>query len=480
MKTMKRTTNTIICVIMALTLFNITACKKVSSFDYPPSVGTAYDILKNDNTYSTFFAAIVRSGLGDLFQGNDAYTIYAPTNTAITNEGYTTAQLNTMLLPDLTVFVKSHIVSGSTDVTSINGSLQQTTLAGTSITVKKIGSRVYVNGGDITNPSIPVKNGFLNIATTVLTVKTDLLTALNAYNSGTVNLTYTFLAAAIARASTGSTNFTALLTGTTPYTLFAPNNNAFIDGGYASITAINAANPDVLGAILKYHMIAGAKLTTDFDSTAVGSFAGTPIYFDEAPRNVSASTTVATNVTYWYANGIYFGNSVPSNIVTGNGVMHGVARLLPTPVTTTTLARINADATLTEFAALITRASTADPAYNFASWLNDNTKSFTVFAVNNAGLQAAGYADVNAINAASPAVLASVLKLHMVARRINNINIAENGAIPSLLSGSSLTVNTSGGYKIKGATNTASVPVIAGNVVTTNGILNTIGTLLTP
>jgi len=51
MKFKKITANNIIYAVAVLLLINITACKKLSSYDYPSSVGTAYDILKNDNNF---------------------------------------------------------------------------------------------------------------------------------------------------------------------------------------------------------------------------------------------------------------------------------------------------------------------------------------------------------------------------------------------------------------------------------------------
>jgi uncharacterized surface protein with fasciclin (FAS1) repeats len=285
------------------------------------------------------------------------------------------------------------------------------------------------------------------------------------------------LAAAIARASTGSTNFIALLTGTTPYTLLAPNNGAFIDGGYATIAAINAAAPDVLGNILKYHLIAGTKFTTAFDSVPVMAYNGNPIYFDKVNRSVSPTVTQATNITAWYANGITFGNGVPANMMAKNGVLHTVSRLLPTPVAVTTLDRINADATLTMFYAMIQRAGTADPKFNFAAMLADPLHTYTVFAVNNTGLQAAGYANVAAINAENPLTLAAILKLHIIPKRINNINIADNGSVTTI-AGTNITFLLTGGFKVQGPSNSTAIPVITQNTVTTTGLLNIIGGVL--
>lgn len=462
--------------IMAIFVINITACKKLTSYDYPSATGTPYEIISNDGNFSTFKSAVDKAGLADMLNGKDEYTIFAPTNSAFINAGYTAAVLQAMLSADVAVLVKNHIVSGKIDVNTLSTSQNATAVSGFSLNLQKIGNLKYVNGGDILNPSMPVTNGFLNVTNTLLTSKATLNDAINTYvNSGNAQLTY--LAAAIARASTGSTNFTALLTGTTPYTLLAPNNGAFIDGGYATIAAINAAAPDVLGNILKYHLIAGAKFTTAFDSVPVTAYNGNPIYFDKVNRNISPTVTQATNITAWYANGITFGNGVPANIMAKNGVLHMVSRLLPTPVTVTTLDRINTDATLTMFYALIQRASTADPKFNFATMLADPLHTYTVFAVNNTGLQAAGYANVAAINAENPLTLAAILKLHIIPKRINNINIADNGAVTTI-AGTNITFLLTGGFKVQGPSNSTSIPVITPNVVTTTGLLNIIGAVI--
>jgi uncharacterized surface protein with fasciclin (FAS1) repeats len=479
MKNMKKGMRTILYFIMAMGLITMAACKKLSSFDYPPTAGTNLQIISNDNNFSTFKYALDKTGLGDLLKGTDEYTVFAPNNNAFIIGGYPLATLQSMTSADVAVLVKNHIVAGKMDVSSLGASTDKETLSGLKITIQNMGGLSYVNGGDILNASINASNGYFNATNLVLSSYPNLNDAVKNYINGTSNSQLTFLAAAILRASTGSTNFTSLLSGSTPYTLLAPNNGAFIDAGYASIAAINAATPDVIGNLLKYQLLPGVKLTTAFDSVPVTSYNGTPIYFDYIKRNVTPTVTIATNVSLWYANGITFGNSNPSNLRAGNGVMHIVSRFLPVPVTTNTLDRIKADPNLTMFLALIKRASTADPLWNFESILADPAKSYTVFAVNNTGLQAAGYADVAAINAESPGVLASILKLHMINKSINNINIIDNGAVMTL-AGSNITFILTGGFKVQGPANSTSIPVITANTVTTNGILNIIGAVIKP
>ncbi|NNU34027.1 fasciclin domain-containing protein [Mucilaginibacter sp. S1162] len=393
--------------------------QKLKSYDYPPDSASPYELITNDNNFSIFKIAVDRAGLAGLLSSNDAYTVFAPNNTAFTNAGYPQTLIQTMPVADVITPVKNHIITGKLDATTIT--TPKATLSGRQISVQKIGTTYYIEGGDILNKNLKTTGGYLNTINRLIYSRPTILDVITAYNA---NFTvaaqqYTYLQAAITRASTGSTNFTALFTGTEPYTLFAPTNDAFITAGYATVAAVQAAAPDVLGNLLKYQMIQGAKLTSAFDSVVVKAYNGTNIYFDIAKSSA--------NITSWYANGVVFGNA-GGNLTANNGVVHAVGRFFPTPITTTTLDRINSDATLTMFAALIQRASTADPKFNFTSMLS-GASSYTVYAVNNTGLIAAGYANVAAINAENPEKLAAILKLHIVAKRTNNINVAEGARL---------------------------------------------------
>lgn len=467
----------IITALVVLVFINLMSCKKLSSYDYPPETASPYELVKADLNLTLFRYLVDRSGSVELLNGG-GNTIFIPTNAAFLASGYTQTLMQAMTKEDLVILLKNHIVPTKIDVRTIPASGERTSLSNQKVLLQRIGNASYIDGADITNPNLATTTGYVNLINKVINTKNTLLDAINTYNHATANSQFTFLVAAIARASTGSTDFTALLTGTTSYTFFAPTNGAFIDGGYASLAVVNAAAPDVLGNILKYQLIDGAKLTTQIDSLPLTAVNGTKIYFDKAKP---------ARTTYSYANGINFGNASPSNIITKNGVMHPVARFLPAPITTNTLDRIKSDANLSLFAAVLKRASAADPAMNFETLLSDPAKSYTVFAVNNAGLITAGYPDVATINAETPQVLADLVKFHLIFRRNNNINFAENTGTVTLLKvkntagddvNTSLTFLVNGGFKIKGGGNQTTIPVITGNVITTNGLLNIIGTVL--
>ena len=458
----------------------ITACKKLSSFDYPPESVTAYQLVKEDVTFSLFRYAVERAGLVDLLNSKENITVFLPTNGAFLNSGYPTTILSQMPIGDLTALVKNHIVSGSIDTRNLSASENKTNLSNGQILLQRVGNSSYVDGADITNPNQKMSNGYIQVINKVIITKPTLLDAINSYANTTALSQFTATIAAITKASTGATNFTSLLTGSTPYTFFLPNNNAWKDAGYATDAAVSALSVTVLENILKNHLVADAKLTTQIDSGSLNALSGIKIYID---KSKSGRTTNS------YANGVLFGNGIPSNIKTDNGVIHTVNRLMPTPIAVNTLDKIKSDANLSLFAAMLIRASAADPTMNFETMLSDPLKTYTVFAINNAGLTAAGYPNITAINNENPSVLADILKFHLIFRRTNNINFAENASGQTLLntisptgavSGNSILFLISGGFKVKGRGNVATVPVITGNVITTNGILNIIGTVLIP
>ncbi|MDQ7949712.1 MAG: fasciclin domain-containing protein [Pedobacter sp.] len=478
---MKRNIKSIIAACLVLVLFNMVACKKLSSFDYPDGTATTYTVIKEDLNYSIFRYAVDRAGLAELLNGKEEYTVFIPTNGAFTNSGYPQTVLATMTIPDLAALIKNHIFAGRIDAQTIGASETKANLSGQSVLLQRIGSNAYIDGADVTNANQATSNGMVHVINKIVVTKPTMLDVINAYSNTTANSQFTISIAAIARASTGNTNFTNILTGTAPYTFFLPNNGAWIDGGYASVAAVTAATPAALETILKNHLVTDAKFTSQLDSTTtLTPMSGIKIYIDKGKPSRT------TNI---YANGILFGNGIASNMKAVNGVVHTVSRLLPTPIATNTLDRIKSDATLTLFAAMLKRASAADPAVNYETLLSDPLKFYTVFAVNNAGIIAAGYADANAINAEKAEVIANIVKFHMIYRRANNINYPENGLAVTLLRtknsagtevGNSLTFSSPATFLVKGPSNPATISVITKNVVTTNGLLNIIGTVLKP
>jgi uncharacterized surface protein with fasciclin (FAS1) repeats len=457
------------------------ACKKKASYDMPEPAVSLYDIIKTDAyNFSTFRYIIDRAGLSDLYKQGGEYTVFAPNSSAFAAAGYNTAHIQATSMDSLQKIVKNHIVQGKIDVRAITGMQELTALSGEKIKVQKIGNAIYVDGSDITNPkTVTGTNGTLNVINKVLVTKASILERITTYANSTANSQLTFCAAAILKASEGSTNFVQLLGDpNSDYTFFAPNNGAFIDSGYTTIAKIQTTNPEILTRLLKYQLIQGRKTAAELDSTPVNSVLGDPIYFDR----IKPGTT-----TYSYANGIVFGAGGSGNMFAAKGVIHIVSRIFAKPIATNTLDRIKADTSLTFFDAALTRASTAG--VDYVKMLSDSKSSYTVYAINNQAFRTAGYFSVGAIEAENANVLSNIIKFHLLHKRQNSINFPENGTAATLLvtknttgveSPTYLTITKTGSYKVKGSSNPTSAVVNPGDVTTTNGLLNVINLLLLP
>ncbi|PHX73790.1 MAG: Nex18 symbiotically induced protein [Chitinophagaceae bacterium] len=133
------------------------------------------------------------------------------------------------------------------------------------------------------------------------------------------NPDFSYLVAAVLRASTGATNIAGVLTSAGPFTLFAPTNSAFIDAGFATIDDINAADPDVLAAILTYHVVAGRVFSSDLTNDA------TPATANGQTVTIGISGSGAT--VKGMANATA-SNITAANIMARNGVVHVIDKVL--------------------------------------------------------------------------------------------------------------------------------------------------------
>ena len=128
------------------------------------------------------------------------------------------------------------------------------------------------------------------------------------------NADFSTLVAAVQRAGLAST-----LSGTGPFTVFAPNNKAFTDSG---ITDVAAVPVDTLKQILLYHVISGSTvMAADVKAGAVDSAADLTFFI---------GTT--GGVTLNGGNSVKGGANVSAtDIKADNGVIHVIDRVILPP-----------------------------------------------------------------------------------------------------------------------------------------------------
>lgn len=271
-----------------------------------------------DIKFTLLTYALTKTGLiNDLAKSKGNYTLFAPTDDAFRAAGYYSirdlqAVPNSVLTPILLYHVVAARVLAANVPAGPNAPV--TTLNGDDIFLtRKPGPMVYVNGNQVIAADIRAINGVMHAIDKILMPPSG-----NIVETAIADTTFNYLVAAVVRASQGSVNVAGLLSSNGPLTVFAPTNQAFINAGFPDIASIQAANPDDLLPILGYHVIAGRVFSSDLSEGLMPSmFVGgtTTISLVNGPTIEGNNNPAPSNI-------------VAVNIVTTNGVIHVIDRVL--------------------------------------------------------------------------------------------------------------------------------------------------------
>ncbi len=255
---------------------------------------------------------------------------------------------------------------------------------------------------------------------------------------------------------------TDVLAGAGPFTVFAPNNEAFVAAGLDTEAKINALPVETLKKILLYHVL-GQRVP----SSAIAAASNTPV-----KTAADLDVFVTKNNAGVFVNGAAV---IDADMMATNGVIHVINTvLMPPSGNIVELAQGNPNFTL--LVAAVLRASQGST--NVAQVLS-GAGPFTVFAPTNQAFMNAGFPDVAAIQAAEPAALTSILTYHVVEGRVFSSDLTE-GAKPATVNGATLSIMLNGGAKVKGNKNAAAASISPANLVATNGVVHVIDQVLLP
>jgi len=262
-------------------------------------------------------------------------------------------------------------------------------------------------------------------------------------------------------------NLQTTLSGTGPFTVFAPDDAAFAVSGI-STAALNSLTPAQVQSILLYHTIPSKILAADVPAgpnAKVVTASGDSVF-------------VTKNATGVYVNGIKVNTA---DVSAENGVIHTIGRVLMPPagniVETAVTSRLDS------LVKAVTRATTSpggDP--SLAGTLS--SAKLTVFAPSNTAftqlLSALGLAKIDDIPVAT---LLAVLRYHVVPNRAFSSDLS-NSNLPMLAGGNAiinLTNGTNNSPTITGSGNGGNKSnIIATNIVCRNGIVHLIDRVLIP
>ncbi len=384
-------------------------------------------------------------------------TVFAPTNAAF--QGVLDALGLTSIeeIPEsvLLDIVRYHIV-GSVALSTDLQSTTYETLNGESVTVD-LSSGVTVDGANVVIPDIQASNGVVHVVDAVL------LPSLYKSALGTIvevplfRKSYSTLTAALVKADLVTT-----LLGDGPFTVFAPDNDAFTAAG---ITSLDDYTAEQLTPILLYHVVGASVLSTQLPEdgivTTLNSSDGDKFFLSLGETVYINGETTITGV----------------DIEKSNGVIHTIDRtLVPPTQTVVDIAVALSTANDPEFTTLVSLLTS--PAQSGVLDAISGDGPYTIFAPTDAA-----FAEISEVTATlTDDQISQVLTYHVIGARIYSTDLAD-GVEPATVNGQTLTVNIGDGVTITDSETsglTSDATVVQVNVNGTNGVIHVIDKVIVP
>lgn len=285
-----------------------------------PQTNTIADFVASNDDYSSLKAALDKAGLTATLAGQGSFTVFAPNNAAFATflnaNGF--ASLDDVPTALLTNLLLNHVLSGvnmASDLTTgyVNTLATEASSGANLSMYVNTSSGVKLNGiSTVTTADIEADNGVIHAVNTVIALPTVVTFA-------TADPTFATLVSALTRAD--QPDFVGILstpagTSPTPFTVFAPTNDAFaallVELGANSLNDIDGAT---LTATLNTHVIAGANVRAADLVDGTVTTLGADLIVD------------ASNATLTDPNG-RVSNIIVVDVQAANGVVHVIDKVL--------------------------------------------------------------------------------------------------------------------------------------------------------
>ncbi|MFY0481038.1 fasciclin domain-containing protein [Flavobacterium sp. PLA-1-15] len=254
--------------LFVLTAFFLTSCSNDDDGTVVVPQQSIVDITVSNPDFSILVQALTKANLVTTLDGDGPFTVFAPTNSAFTAflsaNGF--ASLDAVPADVLKQVLLNHVVSGENLSTDLSTGYVTTLGKGSASTSNNLSmfvnttNGVVLNGGTtnggatVTTADIEASNGVIHVVNGVIGLPTIV-------NHAIANPSFEILVQALTR--NDQPDFAGILSGTasSPFTVFAPTDEAFVDL-LAELELSSLANVPqaVLENTLKYHVVAGANI----------------------------------------------------------------------------------------------------------------------------------------------------------------------------------------------------------------------------
>ena len=284
-----------------------------------PAVPDIVQLAQANPDLSILVEAVVSAGLVDTLKSAGPFTVFAPTNAAfaalLSELGQTKAQLlaNKALL---TTVLTYHVLPAKVASSAIPFGKAITTMQGSILKIDNVAGAVTITDGrnrtsKVTTPDVAASNGVVHVVDKVI-----LPADKNIVQTAQSLPQFSILVEAVIAA-----NLQGTLSGTGPFTVFAPTNDAFA----ALLTelvltkAALLANTALLTKVLTYHVVAGRVLKADVPlNTAITTVQGETLTVNSSLAIVDQRGRTS--------------KIIGTDVLTTNGVIHVIDKvILPRP-----------------------------------------------------------------------------------------------------------------------------------------------------
>ncbi len=293
-------------------LLTFSSCKKDEAEESPKTIT---NIVTENSNYSILESAVVKADLGSTLNGAGPFTVFAPDDAAFNSSGITGSVIQSLTADQLKDILLYHTLGSKVMAANVPAgpNAAVTTSGGETVYVTKNNNGVFVNGWKVKTADIAADNGVIHSIEHVLMPPMG-----NIVEVAQSNDEFSYLVAAVLRASQGNTNVAAVLTSDGPFTVFAPTNQAFIDAGFPTIASIESADPNTLASILTYHVLDSRAFSSDLMNGQSLSTVNGEAFGVEIGSNATVKGNSNTSAA----------NILAVNIMATNGVVHVIDQVL--------------------------------------------------------------------------------------------------------------------------------------------------------
>ncbi|HZI52723.1 MAG TPA: fasciclin domain-containing protein [Chitinophagaceae bacterium] len=289
--------------------------------DDVPASNSITDVVVSGADFTTLETAVLKANLQATLSGTGPFTVFAPDDAAFAASGITPAILNTLTSTQVESILLYHTIGAEINAADVPAgpNAKVVTASGDSVFVTRNASGVYVNGVKVTTADVAADNGVIHGIGRVLMppvgniVETAVASGLDS------------LVKAVTRATTapGGDPTLANTLSSAKLTVFAPTNAAFTQLlGALGITKIDDIPVATLLAVLRYHVVGGRAFSSDLSNGSLSMLAS-----GNTTVNLANGTDGGPTIT-GNGNGSNKSNITATNIVSRNGVVHLIDRVL--------------------------------------------------------------------------------------------------------------------------------------------------------